>query len=229
MIIYGRMEMYYEQGMEHVAWVVTDPIIPGEYSLNITRPGDQLTVFGSNNELLWQGQISLDNPLIEFFRARRRAILESENIFNHPFYFDNVIECFAGFDQIIQCKLYKSALYGWIHWHVNNDFNGLAKQLGLSEDDALHMIGSPSDDEINNWKKRDYSSLPMNMSYFTRIGLLYNIGGHLTNRYGDENKVVQLWLHANHFDGKTIYEWLMSGEDGIKRAKDYTVKALKSG
>jgi hypothetical protein len=61
-ILKGKLELFYEQGMEYVAWTFYESGRQGYDGLHVLEKGDVLRVFNdaARSELLWQGTIDFE-------------------------------------------------------------------------------------------------------------------------------------------------------------------------
>lgn len=61
-ILKGKLELFFEQGMEHVAWTFYEDGQQGYDGLHVIEKGDVLRVFNdaARTELVWQGTIDLE-------------------------------------------------------------------------------------------------------------------------------------------------------------------------
>lgn len=61
-ILKGKLELFFEQGMEHVAWSFYEDGQQGYDGLHCLEKGDMLRVFNdaARTELLWQGKIDFE-------------------------------------------------------------------------------------------------------------------------------------------------------------------------
>lgn len=61
-ILKGKLELFYEQGMEHVAWSFYEEGQEGYDGLHCLEKGDMLRVFNdaARTKVLWQGKIDFE-------------------------------------------------------------------------------------------------------------------------------------------------------------------------
>jgi len=81
-ILKGRLELFYEQGMEHVAWSFYESGQEGYDGLHCLEKGDVLRVFNdaARTELLWQGTIDFEYDSHKQKRALIGEVQWMENI-----------------------------------------------------------------------------------------------------------------------------------------------------
>jgi hypothetical protein len=87
-------------------------------------------------------------------------------------------------------KLFHSAIYGWLSFYSNGGWSSVGRYLGMNYNQVLRALNSPTDKQINAWKSypknSDDTLLPFSYDMLFRLGLLWQIHGHLTMQYGTE-------------------------------------------
>jgi hypothetical protein len=120
-------------------------------------------------------------------------------------------------------NLYRAARYTWIHWYGEridaaepywevSSCEGIHKEFGFSESDALRIIGARDAGQIRAWKLGENTSI--NHAMFFRSAMLSGITGRLRLQFTNDKQICE-WL-----DYKTI------GND-LARDCFYTLSGLR--
>lgn len=59
----GKLELFYEQGLEGTAWAFYEDGKQGYDALHSLRKGDILTIFNKAGRKMWKGKINFDGEL----------------------------------------------------------------------------------------------------------------------------------------------------------------------
>jgi hypothetical protein len=229
----GLCEIFFEQGMEGVAWSVQEPHLPGYDGLHLLENGDNITIFNKTNDVFWTGIIDLRMasqsvllPLKQrgvdpqfwqnmFENPRRTILVPRKAIRYHPF--REPVEKVT--DAILLMKLreenpkllyqyYKTACSSWLGYG--------SQTMGFNKDEAME-IGSATPEMADKWTR--WVGTEFNINIFVKLASLFNILGKLQLIFSDKDVVIQKWLgtpnYHNPFNGIKPKALVLSGFETI--------------
>jgi hypothetical protein len=174
-----------------------------------------------------------------FFAAGLRARLEPVTApAAHPYHGSSagLLERVQTLPADAQTALYRGSIYGWINWFGRRETDaageptwrvsgcgGLHATLGLTEAEALMLIGAPSLTEVAAWKLSQHT--PIDYAVFERLALLFGIGGTLILRFGDDAVAIAAWLTTTRIGEHLARAWLFTGVGGLSTVREALLTA----
>jgi len=120
-------------------------------------------------------------------------------------------------------ELFRSTIYSWLIFYSDGQWYSPAKDWDFSLDDTLRLIGSPSAEQITQWRTypKTYNDtlMPFDWTTFARLALLYGVRGGLDWKFNTKQERAD-WLS----DKK---ELLFQPElDGIMQVRDLALVGI---